>query len=164
VTSSRETEARRDASPECGVLERIAQKKQRLHILAGAVCNNNCIFCFLKQQPQNWRRTLYLRDDDYRLSFLFGNFITLTNLHRGDWLRLDEQRLSPLFISVHATDPELRRFLLGKKKLPDIRQQLARLEWWSVRGSTMAYTWNRRLPIWSGGPRPFIPLPWCPLV
>ncbi|MBN1485927.1 MAG: DUF512 domain-containing protein [Chloroflexia bacterium] len=69
-----------------------------------------------------------MRDDDYRLSFLYGNFVTLTNLRPADWDRLDEQHLSPLYVSVHATDPVLRRILLGRSDLPDIRAQLLRLE------------------------------------
>lgn len=91
------------------------------------LCANRCVFCFLDQMPPGWRKTLYLRDDDYRLSFLFGNFVTLTNLRASDWARLEEQRLSPLYVSVHATEPELRRLLLGRDHLPDIRRQLARL-------------------------------------
>ncbi len=90
-------------------------------------CQNRCLFCFLDQLPAGWRRSLYLRDDDYRLSFLYGNFVTLTNLRPEDYARIQEQHLSPLYISVHATDPALRRFLLGRPDIPDIRRQLARL-------------------------------------
>lgn len=91
-------------------------------------CTNHCVFCFLDQLPPGWRRTLYLRDDDFRLSFLYGNFATLSNLRPEDWARLEEQRLSPLYVSVHATDPNLRGTLLGRRGLPDIRDQLLRLE------------------------------------
>ena len=91
------------------------------------LCNNKCFFCFLKGLPKGLRRTLYVKDDDYRLSFLHGNFITLTNLSDADWDRLAEQRLSPLHISVHATDPGLRRVMLGNPRAPDIRAQLRRL-------------------------------------
>lgn len=91
------------------------------------LCTNRCPFCFLDQLPHGLRSSLYLRDDDYRLSFLYGNFVTLTNLRPEDWERLAEQRLSPLYVSVHATEPELRRLLLGRRNLPDIREQLARL-------------------------------------
>ncbi len=91
------------------------------------LCTNRCPFCFLNQLPAGLRPSLYLRDDDYRLSFLYGNFVTLTNLSAKDWERLAEQRLSPLYVSVHATEPELRRLLLGRHDLPDIREQLARL-------------------------------------
>jgi putative radical SAM enzyme (TIGR03279 family) len=75
-------------------------------------CNNACPFCFIDQQPPGRRRSLYLKDDDYRLSFLYGSYLTLTNLTPADWQRIEEQRLSPLFVSVHATDPELRSRLL----------------------------------------------------
>lgn len=91
------------------------------------LCNNNCFFCFLKGLPKGLRRSLYLKDDDYRLSFLHGNFVTLTNLTEDDWERLAEQRLSPLHVSVHATDPELRRRMLKNPRAPDIREQLRRL-------------------------------------
>lgn len=90
-------------------------------------CNNNCGFCFVKQLPRGLRRTLYVKDDDYRYSFLFGDFITLTNLTEADWQRIAEQRLSPLYISVHATDPGLRRQLLGNPRAADVREQIARL-------------------------------------
>ena len=91
------------------------------------ICNNKCFFCFLKGLPKGLRRPLYIKDDDYRLSFLHGNFVTMTNLSDDDWLRLEEQRLSPLHISVHATDLDLRRRLLGNRTAPDILNQLQRL-------------------------------------
>ena len=91
------------------------------------ICNNKCFFCFLKGLPKGLRRPLYIKDDDYRLSFLHGNFVTLTNLSDDDWVRLEEQRLSPLHVSVHATDLELRRRLLGNRTAPDILEQLRRL-------------------------------------
>lgn len=91
------------------------------------ICNNTCFFCFLKGLPKGLRRPLYLKDDDYRLSFLHGNFVTLTNLSDDDWARLEEQRLSPLHVSVHATELELRRQMLGNRRAPDIRAQLRRL-------------------------------------
>ncbi len=91
------------------------------------LCTNRCPFCFLDQLPGGLRPSLHLRDDDYRLSFLYGNFVTLTNLCPEDWKRLAEQRLSPLYVSVHATEPELRCLLLGRRALPDIREQLAYL-------------------------------------
>jgi len=91
------------------------------------LCNNACFFCFLKGNPKGLRKTLYVKDDDYRLSFAHGNFVTLTNLTEADWARLDEQRLSPLNVSVHATEPELRRQMLGNRNAPDICAQLRRL-------------------------------------
>ncbi len=90
-------------------------------------CNNHCPFCFIDQLPDTMRNSLYIRDDDYRYSFLFGNFVTLTNLNEKDWARLAEQRLSPLYVSVHATDLRMRRVLLGNDKAPDILKQFERL-------------------------------------
>lgn len=88
-------------------------------------CNNHCAFCFIDQQPPGRRRTLYLKDDDYRLSFLYGSYLTLTNLTAADWQRIEEQRLSPLFVSVHATDPELRSRLLVNPRGALLMEQLA---------------------------------------
>jgi putative radical SAM enzyme (TIGR03279 family) len=91
------------------------------------LCNNNCFFCFLKGLPKGMRKTLYTKDDDYRLSFLHGNFVTLTNLTEADWERLEEQRLSPLNVSVHATELELRRHMLSNPRAPHVLEQLERL-------------------------------------
>lgn len=71
-------------------------------------CENHCLFCFVRQLPPGMRESLYVRDDDYRLSFLHGNYITLTNLTDADFQRIIKERLSPLYISVHATDPKIR--------------------------------------------------------
>jgi len=90
-------------------------------------CRNRCDFCFIQQMPPGLRKSLYVKDDDYRYSFLFGNFITLTNLDEDDWARLGEQRLSPLYVSVHATDPQLRARILGQKEASDILVQIRRL-------------------------------------
>jgi putative radical SAM enzyme (TIGR03279 family) len=90
-------------------------------------CNNKCPFCFLTQMPKGLRKTLYLKDDDYRLGFLYGNFVTFTNLNEDDWQRIDTQRLSPQYISVHATDRAARAVLLGKVDVPDVREQIQRL-------------------------------------
>lgn len=81
-------------------------------------CCNNCIFCFVKQLPKNLRETLYVKDDDYRLSFVSGSYITCTNLKEKDIQRIIDYRLSPLYISVHATDEEVRKYLLGVKRCP----------------------------------------------
>jgi putative radical SAM enzyme (TIGR03279 family) len=88
-------------------------------------CNNHCPFCFIDQQPPGHRRTLYLKDDDFRLSFLYGSYLTLTNLSAADWRRIEEQRLSPLYVSVHATDPDLRARLLGNPRAALLMEQLA---------------------------------------
>jgi len=84
------------------------------------VCRNKCIFCFVHQQPRGMRRSLYVRDDDYRLSFTHGNFITLSNIGDEDIERIIEQRLSPLYVSVHTTDDDLRRKMFGNRRLPPV--------------------------------------------
>ena len=89
-------------------------------------CNNKCPFCFLTQMPKGMRRSLYLKDDDYRLGFLYGNFVTLTNLADEDWRRIEEQHLSPMYVSIHATDQALRAVLLGKPEVPDVLDQIRR--------------------------------------
>ena len=75
-------------------------------------CDNHCEFCFIYQLPKGMRRSLYLKDDDYRLSFLYGNFTTLTRFTEADLERVVTERLSPLHVSIHATDPELRARML----------------------------------------------------
>ncbi len=90
-------------------------------------CTNRCDFCFVSQMPRGLRPSLYIKDDDYRYSFLFGNYITLTNLTEEDWARIEEQHLSPLYVSVQATDPDLRRRILGNPRAPDVMAQLRRL-------------------------------------
>ncbi len=87
-------------------------------------CNNNCSFCFIDQQPPGKRKSLYLKDDDYRMSFLYGSYLTLTNLHEDDWLRIKKQNLSPLFVSVHATEPSLRAELLKNPRASLLMEQL----------------------------------------
>ena len=93
-------------------------------------CNNRCPFCFIDQQPPGHRDSLYLKDDDYRLSFLYGSYLTLTNLSEADWNRIEQQRLTPLFVSVHATDPDLRSTLLDNPRAGRLLQQL---EWFGER-------------------------------
>lgn len=77
-------------------------------------CNNNCIFCFVNQNVKNLRKTLYIKDDDYRTSFLNGAYITLTNLKTKEINKIKKMKISPLYISVHSTDPEIRAKLLGR--------------------------------------------------
>lgn len=91
------------------------------------VCTNRCLFCFVDQLPPGMRPTLMVKDDDYRHSFLFGNFITLTNLKADDWDKIAAMRLSPLYISVHAMRPEVRAMMLHNKKGRDIKEGLERL-------------------------------------
>src|SRR5262249_12410212 len=94
-----------------------------------STCANKCVFCFIHQLPPGLRKSLYVKDDDYRLSFLHGNYITLTDLPDSEVQRIVDLRLSPLYISVHATDPVLRHFLLGSPKTykGDLMERLRRL-------------------------------------
>lgn len=91
-------------------------------------CKNHCVFCFVDMIAPNMRRTLSIKDDDYRLSFLFGNFITLTNLTPKDFRRIKKFHLSPLFVSVHAMNPELRAKMLRTPRAAQINAQLDELE------------------------------------
>jgi putative radical SAM enzyme (TIGR03279 family) len=90
-------------------------------------CGNQCVFCFVHQNPKNVRRSLHIKDEDYRLSFLFGNYLTLTNVGEAEMQRIIEQRLSPLYVSVHATEPELRRTLLGIEEFDGFLSKVERL-------------------------------------
>ncbi|MGH7663849.1 MAG: DUF512 domain-containing protein [Gemmatimonadaceae bacterium] len=91
-------------------------------------CANRCEFCFIEGLPKKrLRKALYVRDDDYRLSFAYGNFATLSNLKERDFARIIEYRLSPLYVSVHATNREARRKLLNNPRVPDVVEQLTRL-------------------------------------
>src|SRR4029450_6830727 len=90
-------------------------------------CKNQCVFCFVHQNPKNVRRSLHIKDEDYRLSFLFGNYLTLTNVDEAEMQRIIEQRLSPLYISVHATEPELRAKLLGIPEYDGFLEKVRRL-------------------------------------
>ncbi|MEO0349657.1 MAG: TIGR03279 family radical SAM protein [Cyanobacteria bacterium P01_A01_bin.15] len=92
-------------------------------------CNNRCPFCFIDQQPPGKRDTLYLKDDDYRLSFLYGSYLTLTNLPSAEWDRIAQLRLSPLYVSVHATEPQVRQRLL---KNPRAGLLLDQLKWFQT--------------------------------
>ncbi len=89
-------------------------------------CKNKCVFCFVSQLPRGMRRSLYVKDEDYRLSFLYGNYITLSNLSEEERARIIEQRLSPLYISVHATDPVVRRELLRSSRPIDVMAEIRR--------------------------------------
>ncbi|MFN9175099.1 MAG: PDZ domain-containing protein, partial [Synechocystis sp.] len=88
-------------------------------------CNNHCPFCFIDQQPPGKRESLYFKDDDYRLSFLYGSYLTLTNLSQKEWQRIEQMRLSPLYVSVHATEAEIRTRLLKNSRAGQILEQLA---------------------------------------
>ena len=90
-------------------------------------CANKCEFCLIEGLPEGLRKPLYMRDDDYRLSFAYGNFATLSNLKERDFARILEYRLSPLYVSVHATPHEARKLLLNNPRVPDVVAQLRRL-------------------------------------
>src|SRR5881628_1292678 len=90
-------------------------------------CANKCEFCFIEGLPAGLRKPLYIRDDDYRLSFAYGNFATLSNVKERDIARILEYRLSPLYVSVHATPWEARKVLLNNPRVPNIVDQLTRL-------------------------------------
>ena len=101
-----------------------------------SVCNCNCVFCFVRQQPRGLRPTLYIKDEDFRLSFLYGNYLTLSRLTERDIRRIFSQRLSPLYVSVHTTDDPLRRRMLGNSKLKPIVPLMRRL----IRGHITLHT------------------------
>lgn len=90
-------------------------------------CCNHCVFCFVDQLPGDMRPGLYVKDDDWRLSFLMGNYVTLTNMRDADMHRIISERISPLYISVHATDPAVRRRMMGHIRAGDILWQMRRL-------------------------------------
>lgn len=112
---------KRDEAEDIGI-DFISDLGDKIH-----TCVNKCVFCFIHQMPHKMRKTLYLMDDDFRLSFMHGAYVTLTNLREEEWERIIQQRLSPLYVSVHATDPELRGRLLGKKNPEPIIPNLERL-------------------------------------
>ncbi|MBN2393733.1 MAG: DUF512 domain-containing protein [Anaerolineae bacterium] len=101
-------------------------------------CRNNCDFCFVSQMAPDLRGPLYVKDDDYRLSFLHGNYITLTNLDESDWERIEEQHLSPLYVSVHATETDVRVGLMHNPRAGQIMEHLARLAEMDIEVHTQA--------------------------
>src|SRR5882757_2207480 len=91
-------------------------------------CANECLFCFCKGNPEDARPSLFIRDEDIRLSFLYGNYTTLTSITEDELQRIVEQRLTPQYVSVHATDLDVRAYLLGvDKERADISEKLRRL-------------------------------------
>ena len=90
-------------------------------------CANNCIFCFIAQMPPNMRKTLYVKDDDWRMSLMMGNYITLTNVGPREFQRIIDRHVSPLYISVHATDGDVRCRMMNNKNAGDIMQRLRML-------------------------------------
>jgi len=110
-------------------------------------CANKCVFCFIDGNPQEARRTLWLRDDDFRLSFTYGSYVTLTNLGAKGLARLVEQRISPLYVSVHATEPEVRERLLVNDRAGLIMRQLREL----LAGGLEIHTQVVLCPEWNDG-------------
>ncbi len=111
-------------------------------------CHNNCVFCFVYQHPKGVRRELLIKDDDYVFSFVHGNFITLTNLSEPEFQRIIDERLSPLYISVHATDPEVRVRMMKNPKSGKILEQIDRL----CRAGIEIHTQLVICPGWNDGP------------
>ncbi len=91
-------------------------------------CRNCCVFCFIDQMPPGMRETLYVKDDDWRFSLMMGNFITLTNVDEPEFGRILRRHASPLYVSVHTTDPDLRRRMMNNRFAGDIMQRLTRLK------------------------------------
>ena len=91
------------------------------------ICHNRCVFCFVDRMIPGLRKGLYVRDDDYRLSFLYGNFVTLTNLTEEDFERIIRNHMSPLYVSVHATDPQVRQAMMKNRHSGEIMEKLQRL-------------------------------------
>ncbi|HKV40619.1 MAG TPA: DUF512 domain-containing protein [Blastocatellia bacterium] len=87
-------------------------------------CANDCIFCFCNQNPEGARDSLFFKDEDTRLSFLHGNYTTMSSISKMELDRIVEQRLSPQYVSVHSTDPEIRRYLLGRKRPDDVMAKM----------------------------------------
>ena len=97
-------------------------------LLEPRVCRNHCIFCFVDQMPTGMRQTLYVKDDDWRLSLMMGNFVTLTNVDETEFQRIIKRRVSPLYISVHASDPETRVRMLRNPNAANLMDRLSRLK------------------------------------
>jgi len=110
-------------------------------------CANECVFCFIDGNPKDARQTLWLRDDDFRLSFTYGSYVTLTNLGPKGLARLVEQRISPLYVSVHATEPEVRERLLVNRRAGLIMDQLREL----IAGGLEVHTQIVLCPEWNDG-------------
>ncbi len=108
-------------------------------------CANKCVFCFIDGNPEDARKTLWLRDDDFRLSFTYGSYVTLTNLGPKGLQRLVDQRISPLYVSVHATEPEVRERLLVNQRAGLIMDQLREL----IEGGLEVHTQIVLCPEWN---------------
>ncbi len=111
-------------------------------------CACDCVFCFIDQNPEGMRDQIYVKDEDYRFSFLYGNYITLTSLGKKGLARIIEQRMSPLFVSVHATDIDVRTRMLGIKRRIDVVEILRELAAAGIEIHTQVVL----CPGWNDGP------------
>lgn len=111
------------------------------------LCKNNCVFCFVHQTPKGMRKSLYVKDEDYRYSFLDGHFTTLSNMKETDWLRILDQKLSPIYVSVHCTDRDMRAKLLKNEKIEPIMDRLR----WMVDNGIDFHTQMVIIPGWNDG-------------
>lgn len=111
------------------------------------LCKNNCVFCFVHQTPKGMRKSLYVKDEDYRYSFLDGHFTTLSNMKESDWQRVLDQKLSPIYVSVHCTDTDMRARLLKNDKLEPV---MDRLQWMRDHGISF-HTQMVIIPGWNDG-------------
>ncbi|HZI89497.1 MAG TPA: DUF512 domain-containing protein [Candidatus Polarisedimenticolia bacterium] len=137
--AEREVEGRREYGVPFGAEFEARQPKR---------CHNNCVFCFVYQHPKGVRRELLIKDDDYVFSFVHGNFITLTNLSETEFQRIIDERLSPLYVSVHATDPEVRVRMMKNPKSGRILEQMDRLRKAHIEMHTQLVI----CPGWNDGP------------
>ena len=137
--AEREVEGRREYGIPFGAEFEARQPKR---------CHNNCVFCFVYQHPKGVRRELLIKDDDYVFSFVHGNFITLTNLSEAEFQRIIDERLSPLYVSVHATDPEVRVRMMKNPKSGRILEQIDRLAQAEIEMHTQLVI----CPGWNDGP------------
>ena len=133
---------RLEVEREVGSILGIEPEVMKIHL-----CKNNCVFCFVHQTPRGMRKSLYIKDEDFRYSFLDGHFTTLSNMKPSDWQRVLDQRLSPLYISVHCTDFDMRAKLLKNDKLEPIMERL----WWLKQHDLSFHTQMVILPEWNDG-------------
>jgi len=110
-------------------------------------CTNRCVFCFIHQNPKGMRKTIWVKDDDYRLAFLEGHFITLTNLSEAEWRRIVDEKMSPMRVSVHATDPEVRRKMLVHRDAGKVMDQIREL----IANGVTVHTQVVLCPGWNDG-------------
>ena len=128
-----EMELERDGKPLHLSVRKYEVEPMGLHFgesmtLSPRTCYNNCAFCFIAQMPPGLRKTLYVKDDDWRFSLMMGNFVTLTNVNDQEFERIIRRHASPLYISVHTTDPELRCRLMNNRFAGNIMERLTRLK------------------------------------